>query len=57
MAILSMSDGLMDRKDCLFGGGLIKMDNILPRLWEPILSMKGGSMDGGNLLYNKSSLR
>ena len=47
----------MDRKDCLYGGDLIKMDNILPRLREPILSMKGGLINGGDYLYNKSSPR
>ena len=38
MAILSMSDGLMDRNSCLFGGDLITMDNTLPKLGEPRLS-------------------
>ena len=41
-----MSDGLMDRCDCLYGECLIKMDHILPRLRGPILSMKGAQWMG-----------
>ena len=47
----------MDRNDYLFGGGSIKMDNILPRLGGLILSIKQGSMDGGYYPYKKSPLR